>query len=387
MLMTPTTRPSYAWGRRVWCVVGRCALWFAVVALWVGGAGERGASARPSSSAVSPSHPYYPYIQRIRQQLRHTPRSARLHTVLGRLYQRANAWSSAEASYRKALSLQKNYSHALVGLAQVKQHQGQTKTSRKLLEKVLRRQPRHGPALAARSEWFRYKAQKAPTQKQRKRWLKRAVRDLQRAVRVRPKAHAYRYRLGVLRLALQHHVQAHRQFAAAVALRKVHPCYHLGLAMTEAMLLRKASSYKRMKRWLPRCGHPLMGQMAQRAWMAHQIQRAQKQAARGDKSDAIQRLRNALKLAPDAPSGYLYLTLVLSQAQRCREARATLRQLLQRFPKHAQARALLRHPKALRCRVTPRSSSRTKAPPRRESSRETAPTTPSPHAPRRIPSP
>ncbi len=292
---------------------------------------------------------YHRYIQRIRQQLKKKPRSARLHTVLGRLYQKSQMWQQAEASYRKALRYQKGYPHALVGLAHLALRRRLRKTAQTLVRRVLSRHPRHAPTLALRSELFRHRAQRAKGRKQRLRWLKRAEHSLVKAIRYSKQAHKYHYRLGLLYLAMHQHFQAHAQFAIAVRQRKIHPCYRVGLYMTEGMLLRKPHSYNTLKRWLPQCSHPLMSLMAQKIWMADQIQRAQKRAAKKQLSQAIDQLQDALKLAPNASEGYLYVTLLLSQAQRCQEARQTLRTLLAREPGHKEARRLLRHPRALRC--------------------------------------
>ncbi len=299
---------------------------------------------------VSTVNPYASYIRRIRLQLRRKPKSPRLHTILGRLQQKAGLWKQAEASYRKALHFSKQYSHALVGLAHLALRKGKVVESRHYLQRVLRRNPNHVPALAKQSEWYRWRALRAKSKKKRQKLLKQAAQTLQRALKLRPQAHQYRYRLGLLHLALHQHFQAHQQFALAETQHRLHPCYHVGALMSEAMMVRKDDVYQKLRHWLSRCRHPLMTQMAQGVWMAYEIQKAQKQASHGKRKEAIQGLKKSILLAPNAPSGYLYLTLLLSQDQRCWEARKTLTQLLSRYPNHREAKKLLSHSRALRCK-------------------------------------
>lgn len=327
---------------------------------------------------------YHRYIQRIRQQLKKKPRSARLHTVLGRLYQKSQMWKKAEASYRSALRFNRDYPHALVGLAHLALRRRLRKTAQTLVRRVLSRHPRLAPALALRSELFRHRARLAKTPKQRKRWLKRAEKSLLKAIRYSKQAHTYHYRLGMLYLAMHQYFQAHAQFTMTVRLRPLRPCYKVGLYVAEGMLLRKPQSYQTLKKLLPHCNHPLMSLMAQKVWMAHQIQSAQKKAANKKLPQAIQQLQEALKLAPNASGGYLYLTLLLSQAQRCQEARLMLRKLLARQPGNKEALRLLRHPKALRCGDKPKRRPRARIKVLRVTPKNPQP--PSPHKARRKPS-
>lgn len=319
---------------------------------------EQAWPAKKTPKAVS--NPYSKYMQRIRTLLRRQPKSARLHTILGRLHQKAGQWKQARASYLKALQHSKKYSHALVGLAHLALRQGKVKRARHLLQRVLRAQPRHPSALAELSELYRWQATRTPSKKKRQAYLKQAIQNLKLAMAARPKSHHYSYRLALLYMATNQHFQAHRQFVMAVALRPVHPCYHAGVHTSEAMLTQKKKAYRKLSRWLKSCRHPLMAQFAQRVWMARQVQKAQAMASQGGLKAAIRHLRKNILLAPNAPSGYLYLTLLLSQDQRCWEAHKTLRILLRRYPNHAEAKKLLTHSRGLRCKPAPAQRSKTR---------------------------
>lgn len=304
----------------------------------------------PVAEAVKKRSPYARYIKTIKKRLRQKPRSARLHTILGRLYQKAGQPKLAGQSYRQALRFRPGFSHARVGLARLALQRGQLAKARRLLRRVLRRHKEHAPALTTQSEYWRKRAQRAKTPTQQKRYFMRAIRTQQRAVIAKPKVHRYRYRLGILYLAAHQYAMAHVQFATALGQLSFHPCYNLGLSTAEALMKRaRASQYKDLKKGVLGCRHPLLLKMGQSMLVMAGMKRAQQEINKKRPNKAVALMREVTQLAPQQAEGYTFLAMLQYQNQQCQAARRTLKRLLQRQPGHGGAKKLLRHSKALRC--------------------------------------
>jgi cytochrome c-type biogenesis protein CcmH/NrfG len=300
-----------------------------------------------------------PYIQRIQEQIKQQPNSKRLYTILGRLYQKTGEMVLAHQAYKKALSIDPHYTHALVGLARLTLHQNNPNEARKLLEQVLKQDPSHASALAEQSELFRMMAMREKDSERRLKLFQQAVYNLQRALERQPKNHAYHYRLGILYLAQRDYFKSHTQFSTAHALFKAHPCYKLGSNISEALLTQRRSAYLQSTKWLPSCQHSLMSRISQPVIMAWHIQRAQAMSNRGSFKKAIKIMRRAIDAAPDEASGYLYLAVLYAQNQNCVHARKILQTLLKIQPQHTVAQKLLQQPDLLECSKPKRSSTST----------------------------
>jgi len=297
---------------------------------------------------------YDRFIKKIKQRLVRKPKSARLHTILGRLYQRAGQLSLAGRHYDIALRYKKGYSHALVGKAHLFLRAGKLRRAKRLLGRVLRRHPRHASAWAEHSELWRALAIKERRPKQKEALLRRSVQAMQKAVVYKPNAHRFRYRLGILFLARRKPFLANVQFAVAHAKLPFHPCYKLGLSVSESMLMRKrATLYRDLKAGVLGCGHPLLSRVGRSMLVVVAMQHAQKLAERKQTGKAVSLMKEVTRLAPHVNKGFFYLALLQYQNNQCLQARKTLYALLKRAPKHKLAKKLLRHSKALRCGPLP----------------------------------
>lgn len=307
-----------------------------------------------SASAQSSSSPYQKYIKHVLTRLKKAPRNHRLHTILGRLYQKSGWYTKAQKQYRKALYLQPNYSHARVGLAHLALIQKRLPRALELLNRVLRRHPKHASALAEKSEYWRIRALRAQKARLKERYLARSIRSLQRAIVQKPNVHRYRYRLGILYLATKQYMLGHIQFAEAHARLSFHPCYKLGLVVAESLLRQKRPQrYQELKMGIVRCHHVLLTRIGQALFVAESTQKAEKLASSKQFGQAIQVMQKAIQLAPTIYEGYIFLALLQFRNHQCQASRRTLYQVLKRSPQHKGARKLLYHSKALRCGPLP----------------------------------
>lgn len=326
-------------------------LWCLVSMVLLGGTAMAGPSKPTKAKRVSP---YQTYIKRIKKQLKRKPNNVRLLTILGRLHQKSGSMVQAEQAYRKALRIKPHFSHALVGLAHVALYDKKLKQAETLLKRVLKRHPKHARAWAEHSELWRLRAAAIRTPRAQQRALKRSIDSLKRAIIARPKTPQYRYRLGILYIAMRQYMLAHVQFTAAHTQRSFHPCYRLGLGITEAMIMRgKAKLYNELHSGMRLCGHPFLRKMGGPLLVATTIQRIQQQPPTQKKGQAIKQIKAMLRLVPESSKGHFFLALLYYQNNQCEASRRVLKQLLKRQPNHVGAKKLLKHSKALRCGPLP----------------------------------
>ena len=293
---------------------------------------------------------YDRYIKKISQTLKRKPKSPRLHTILGRLYVRAGQPDKALHHYKQALRYDRHFTHAQVGIAHIYMTQKKRQRAYTLLQRVLKRTPKHAPALAELSEYYRDLAGSSKGATQQKH-LKRSINLLKKALKHSPKSHAYRYRLGLLYLASQQLAQARVAFIGAVAQRSFHPCYQLGLTLSETLLQQKNShtQYNKLLRWRPQCGHPLLERIARRLLVALGVEIAQKLQEKGSVKEAISFFQGVNKQVPHSRQGMMFLAFLYYQHNDCQKVKQTLTQLVRRYPKHAPAKKLLADKKFMRC--------------------------------------
>lgn len=299
-----------------------------------------------------PSTPYQKYIIKIQKKLKKRPRSPKLHTILGRLYQRSGKLTAAKKQYKLALRLRPRYSHALVGLAHIALRNHKLTRAQQLLAQVLRQNPKHPPALVERSELYRLQAQRSKHPKIRKKRLQQAILSLRQAIASAPKP-PYLYRLGLLYLATGQFAEARLRFLTAVAKRSFQPCYRMGLYLSEALLTQKhkLQVHKKLQQEYALCPQPLLRTMARRTLLALSIGLARRLAARGKNAQAIALLKRERKRNPQAVQSHLFLVLLLYENGQCKEAKRALQRMLRTHPRHPLAKKLLRDPKLMQCQT------------------------------------
>lgn len=300
--------------------------------------------------SASASSPYQPYIQRIQKRLKKRPNDPRLHTILGRLYQKSRERSLAERAYRRALHLKPKYLHAELGLAKLHLDRRQWAPAQVILLRLRRRRPKHAPVHVALSDLYRLRSRRATRKAQRLRLFRLSLKHADQAIQLQPKNPSFQYRAGILRLAYRKPVKAHLHFATATSLRPYHPCYRLGLHISQSFILAdKAKQQKALRVWIPRCQHPLLQRMGVRTSTGLAIQIAQHAQSINQPKRALKILRRALRRDPSNRSGQLFLLMLLYQQNRCTEARQVL-QKLRRAPQHrTMAEGFLKNPKFRSC--------------------------------------
>ncbi|MCB9642062.1 MAG: tetratricopeptide repeat protein [Myxococcales bacterium] len=292
-----------------------------------------------NSKGVSP---YQPYIKKIEAQLKTKRKDPRLLTILGRLYQKDGQPQRAKVLFLRALRYRPSYHHAQIGLARLALQKRQWRRAQRLLRGVLRRHPRLAAAWSVQAEILRAQAQNARP-KQQKRLLQRSLQAYEKAIRLAPKHARYAYSYALLRLGLHQLPEAQVGFLRAVSLQPSHPCYQLGLATTERMMLRHTKQlYQRLWRWYPQCPHRLLRRIARPIWVTSVLEEAQLLRKKKQGSQAHQLLREVLRLEPKATRGYMFLAMTLYQDRQCAQARKVLHQLLSIQPNYRPAQRLLK---------------------------------------------
>jgi len=297
--------------------------------------------------------PYQPFIKKIQKRLKNNPKDHRLHTVLGRLYQKSGDLKKAQRHYRKALRISPDFLHAKVGMAHVYLKRNRWKKARSILRRLLKKYKKQPPAsvLEKMSELHRLYALRAKARSKKQRYhFVTSILYLEQAIKASPKRHRYRYKAGLLYLATRDYIKAHLHFVTAVSQLPYHPCYRLGLYLSKSFIGQKyQESLNKLEHWLPRCSHPLLFSMATRMHMTLAVQLANQKSQKGKKKAAIKVLQDALKKNPKMPSGHMFLLLLLYETNRCAEARKVLQTLLKLNPKHKFSKDLLRNPKFKNC--------------------------------------
>lgn len=295
------------------------------------------------------SNRYQKYIQILEKKIKKTPKNPRLHTILGQLYQRSGKTQKAFFHYTKALSFVSGYSHALVGMAQIYMIRHQPKKAKEILDKVLQKHPKHAPATATLSEYYRLLAKKSSSSIKQQKLIKRAIKLLRQAILYAPQSHQYNFRLGLIYLALQKYSLARIQLLVAVSKRSFRPCYRLALYITEAFLTKTKNLYHKLLIERTKCHHPLLARMTERISIALAIKLTQKMK---NKNKSIKFFTKTLQKFPNATKGYLFLSYLLVENNRCKEAKTILLKLLKIQPSNKIAKKLLSDKSLFNCVVS-----------------------------------
>ncbi len=290
---------------------------------------------------------YQRYIILLKRQLKKSPNNARLHTILGRLYQRSGRYDEALKEYRRALQLKPHYSHAIVGRAFIWMRQGHLKRAKRSLNVVLSKSPKHAPALAALSEYYRFLAKKESVPKTQQKHLKKAIHLLKQAISYSSSSHKYNFRLGLIYLGLGKYSLARVQFVSAITQRPFHPCYRLALHIAESFLVKSKAIYLKLAKEKGQCHHPLLSKMASKVAIALAIRLTQKMK---EKAEAIAFFGKALQTFPKSERGHIFFSYLLVKHGHCKEGRAVLRRLLTFAPHNKTAHRLLGDKTLFRCR-------------------------------------
>ncbi|MEM1009562.1 MAG: tetratricopeptide repeat protein [Myxococcota bacterium] len=289
-------------------------------------------------------------MRRIQSQLRQKPNSARLYTILGRLYQKQHAYTKAKRAYRKALQLKPRYVHAQVGWLQLHLlFLGQSKAkSEAALQRLLRRHPRVASVWFLNAAYARRKAQNIRGAA-RKRQLRKAVVGFQKAIDLAPRNSQYRYTFALLLLSLEMGPPAYMHLRKAIQLSKGHPCYALG-ALVSMQMIGKSDPQARtlFARRLKQCPHRLTQTLAEPFYIRLVLEHVQALSHK-QRKQAYRTLQAARIQFPENEKAAVFHAMMHYQDRQCDRGDQLLRKLLHRHPEYKTARTLLQRSRNSSC--------------------------------------